>query len=133
MTVQGILSAEIPGWRPKSSDYGLNAAIGHWRRASNNKKAHKKVDDALLVARWPQDTLRGYSGPPGRYELRFLVVQRRGPLMDDDNTRGVCKPLRDRVAKWLGTNDAPKGPIRWRYRSILGPLDRVGLTFQEVE
>lgn len=46
--------------------------------------------------------------------LRIAIIGFRSRLLDDDNFRGGCKPLRDAIALWLGTNDSDKN-IHWEY------------------
>jgi hypothetical protein len=122
------LEASIPAWRPRSKQYGLNSGVNRWARHKATKVAHKKVEDALLVAGWPHQLPTGR-----RFILTFRVDQPAGKLMDDDNLAGCCKQLRDQVAKWLRTHDGPSGPITWRYRSGRGPVDQVTMILQEAE
>jgi hypothetical protein len=35
--------------------------------------------------------------------------------LDDDNLAAAFKRVRDHVAAWLGTGDAPDAPVAWRY------------------
>ncbi len=131
MTTALRLTAEIPAWRPLSRAYGQNARLHPLARARLANQARKRTGDALMVAGWPKELL---SGPrePGSHTLSFTVVQARPPLQDSDQLSGCLKSCRDAVAKWLGCDDSPRGPIRWVYRACRGPVDRVVMTLEEV-
>lgn len=47
--------------------------------------------------------------------------------LDTDNLAGALKAVRDAIAKWLGVDDGPKGPITWAYaqETHKAPLCRV--------
>jgi len=47
--------------------------------------------------------------------------------LDTDNLSGSLKAVRDAVAKWLGVDDGPKGPVTWAYAQEVNksPLMRV--------
>lgn len=47
--------------------------------------------------------------------------------LDTDNLAGSLKAVRDEVAKWLGVDDGPRGPVTWAYRQEThkGPLCKV--------
>ena len=35
--------------------------------------------------------------------------------LDDDNLSSAFKAVRDAVAAWLGVDDSPRSPVRWKY------------------
>lgn len=126
------LLADIPNWRPHSKVYGQNARLHPLARARMVKRARKLVGNALMVAGWPKELLAGRRRP-GTHLVTFTVVQAGGgPLQDDDGLSGCLKSCRDAVAGWLGCDDSPRGPVRWRYRSCRGPIDRVVMTLDQV-
>ncbi len=45
----------------------------------------------------------------------MILIWRHGREGDGDAVPGVCKHVRDEVARWLGTGDAPRDPVRWSY------------------
>lgn len=118
--------AEIPMWRPLSKEFGGNARQHPFARARLAKLARKKVGDALMVAGWPREL------PPGRFTLTFRVECAHGVMPDSDNQVSVLKEVRDSVAAWLSTTDAPTGPIRWKYAYRSGPTDRVVMVLEDV-
>ena len=104
------------GWRPKTSDYSQNSRA-HWAVALARKdRLRNAVRVAMLVDRWPTALAAGQ-----RYTVTFTVSCRRGPLPDSDNLAGCLKTARDTVAKFLGVDDSPSGPITWRYVALRGP------------
>lgn len=126
-SVRFRLVADIPNWRPKSSQHSQNARLEHFAKASRNKTARKYVGDALMIAGWPREL------PAGRkFTVTFRVEQRLGSFPDSDNLIASLKSCRDAVAAWLGTTDSTRGPITWRYRSCRGPGDRVVMVLEEV-
>ena len=43
----------------------------------------------------------------------------RGEL-DTDNLAGACKAVRDEIARWLGVDDGPRGPVTWEVAQTRG-------------
>jgi hypothetical protein len=60
------------------------------------------------------DALRRVAPPKGeRWTVTFTREGMRA--LDDDNLAAAFKRVRDHVAAWLGTGDAPDAPVAWRY------------------
>ena len=57
--------------------------------------------------------------PPslGRARGSWVVrLTRAAPAeLDDDNLSSAFKAVRDAVAAWLGVDDSPRSPVRWKY------------------
>jgi len=51
------------------------------------------------------------------YGARYVVTLTRVAArpLDDDNLASAFKAVRDQIAASLGTTDAPRGPLVWRY------------------
>lgn len=85
----------------------LNGPNG-WRGMAAHMKAKREQGDAVDAA------LRRVSPPDGaRWAVTFTREGVR--LLDDDNLAAAFKRVRDHVAAWLGTGDAPDAPVAWRY------------------
>lgn len=85
----------------------LNGPNG-WRGMAAHMQAKREQGDAVDAA------LRRVSPPDGaRWAVTFTREGVR--LLDDDNLAAAFKRVRDHVAAWLGTGDAPDAPVAWRY------------------
>jgi hypothetical protein len=114
-----ILGALIPG-RPMSDLDGPNARL-HWAvRGRRSKFWQDSIHAYLTNAGFPRslpDNGRGYV-------VRISVQQARPPLPDTDNRLGMCKQVRDHIAKFLGVSDAPGG-IEWSVDWVLDSVDEM--------
>lgn len=79
-----------------------------WRGMTAHMAAKHSQGDAT------DDALRRVVPPRGeRWTVTFTREGLR--LLDDDNLAAAFKRVRDHVAAWLGTGDAPDAPVTWRY------------------
>lgn len=90
----------------------------HWRaRQERAKEANEVVFDALSLAADPIDPR------PGLVVRLTRIVGREREQLDDDNTTGALKHVRDAVARWLGVDD--RDPcVSWTTTELFtrGPL-----------
>ena len=94
-----LVAVDLPGMRLVSE---ANAR-GHWSKKARRTKTHRLQLRAHLLA---------LACPAG--ERWVVTITRRGPkLIDDDNATRAAKALRDELALWLGTGDAPSAPVTW--------------------
>ena len=85
----------------------LNGPNG-WRGMAAHMAAKRSQGDAV------DDALRRVAPPKG--EQWAVTFTREGlRALDDDNLAAAFKRVRDHVAAWLGTGDAPDAPVAWRY------------------
>lgn len=98
----GAVVARVDGLRLVSP---LNGSHGHWSAAASRRKRERSYVTAAL---------RGVRLPAGP---RWTVtITREGVReLDGDNLAGSAKGVRDAVAKALGADDGPRGPVTWRY------------------
>lgn len=82
----------------------------HWTaRSLRARRQHEAVRDALV----------GMLVPAGPW---VVTITRESPGMpDSDNVTGSAKHVRDAVAAWLGTGDAPTAPVRWVTQHVRRP------------
>lgn len=88
---------------------GLNDR-GHWcSKARSVKGEREAVAWALLMTPAPSPPL-------------VVTITRIAPSngLDDDNLAGSCKGVRDRIAAWLGIDDADER-VHYRYAQRRGP------------
>ena len=101
-----------PGWvvtlELATRLYSTANSRTHWSVQSRRKKEQRAAFDQAV-------TLAGLrSWHPDQFPLRVTIThQTPDRLMDDDNLRISAKGLRDHIARWLGTDDAPDSPVRW--------------------
>ena len=104
----------ISGWRPRSTMDGQNARL-HWAaRHKRTLSVHSLMAAKLAEADFP----RVLAGPA---TVALRVAQERGPLPDSDGVQAMLKSTRDAIARWLGVDDGPTGPITWEYSCHRGP------------
>lgn len=102
---------------PFRTTTGLNSRE-HWR-----KRARRVQMERLRVAMSLERTARGVMpGDPSGFRKRIgqppfaVTLTRVCPrATDDDNVIAGFKAVRDEVAHWMGTGDAPSAPVQWRY------------------
>jgi hypothetical protein len=103
---------------------GQNARL-HWAARRHRASvwrlylAYKTIDTWPVRLPWPKAV------------CTITCVARRGERPDDDNLAGMHKALRDNIAKVLGCDDSPRGPITWRYRWERGVEDQTVITLEE--
>lgn len=71
-------------------------------------------DTRPLVRPQPPAQARAKSVARSGPVLRVALIGFRVRILDDDNFRGGCKPVRDAIAEWLGMSDSDKN-IQWSY------------------
>jgi hypothetical protein len=77
----------------------------HWgAKASRVTAEHQLVAAALATVARPE-------GP--RYAV--TIVREGRALMDTDGLAISAKAIRDAIARWLGVDDGPRGPVTWSY------------------
>ncbi len=95
-------------------------ASGHW---AVRARARKRLREATALC-WKNQLGIGRHAGERTNNFRWLVsltrVSPRGKFLDDDNLRYVLKPVRDEIAKQLGVDDGPKGPVEWEYHQGRG-------------
>lgn len=107
-TVSWAITLRIPGLVVRSE---LNERC-HWAaRASRFKAQERTVGLAFSSANIP-------TGPA--FTNCVVMLTRIGAKqLDDDNLQGAFKAVRDRVAKWLGVDDADDR-VKWEYSQRRG-------------
>ena len=79
-------------------------------------------DERYRLTKWQRRVVRdalALRAPPslGRARGSWVVrLTRAAPAeLDDDNLSSAFKAVRDAVAAWLGVDDSPRSPVRWKY------------------
>lgn len=103
----GAIIVTIPGLRLVN---GLNARE-HW----SARKRRASMERALVAA------VLGTTRPPALPVVVTITRIGGRPMDEGDGLPASCKHLRDAVATWLGTGDAPSARVEWRYRQERGP------------
>lgn len=84
-------------------------------RAGHHRRIVSRCLAAHLAAVVPFARLAQAGGP-----LTVRITRLGGRGMDDDGVTAAAKWCRDTVALFLGVDDGPRGPVRWRYGSEPG-------------
>lgn len=100
-----------------------NTAEHHFARAKRTK-LQKEVTAANLASKGLDPEAIADSRPT----ITLVRLAPSAQVLDDDNLRGSLKHVRDQVAKWLGVDDSPRGPVTWGYRQErrTGPQKKLG-------
>ncbi len=88
----------------------------HWAKKAKRVKRQRWVVERVLDTKL---------APPLPVVVKLTHIAPRP--FDSDNRRRAFKAIRDEIAKWLGTTDAPGSGIIWQYRRRRGKVREYGI------
>jgi hypothetical protein len=105
-----------------------NGGWGNQRGKAFAAKRQRGVVSSALEARY------GNRAPkPPLVVTLTRRIPKRGQNLDDDNLAFAFKHVRDGVADWLGTGDAPGCGITWKYEQVRDPESTMGTVGIEID